>query len=125
MKLGHKLGIGCIGLIFVLFVLIMVVVIRNKPTPAQEAASQSQVAGYNAAFACQTAVRDRLKAPAGAEFQAPRHSEIVTLAAGRYQISSYVDAQNGFGAKVRTAYTCTAEKAGAGFRVMKLEIGRR
>ena len=125
MKLGHKLGIGCIGIILILFVLIMVIAIRNKPTPEQQAANDAQRDGFTAAFVCQGAVRDRLKAPAGADFQSPRQSAIVALAAGRYQISSYVDAQNSFGAKLRTAYTCTAEKDGAGFRVMKLEIGRR
>jgi hypothetical protein len=100
----------------------MVVVIRNKPTPAQQAASDAQRDGYTAAFVCQDAVRARLKAPAGAEFLAPRHSEIVTLAPGRYQIGSYVDAPNSFGAKIRSGYICTAEKSGAGFRVMKLDM---
>lgn len=125
MKLGHKLGLGCVGLLVAVFVLVMVVVIRNKPTPEQQAASDAKRDGSTAGFVCQDAVRDRLKAPAGAEFQAPRHSEIVTLAPGRYQIRSYVDAQNSFGAKIRTAYTCTAEKSGAGFRVMKLDIAGR
>jgi hypothetical protein len=125
MKLGHKLGLGCMGLIVAVFVLVMVIAIRNKPTPAQQAANDEKSAGVTAAFVCQDAVRARLKAPAGADFLSPRRSEIVTLAPGRYQIGSYVDAPNSFGAKIRTGYICTAEKEGAGFRVMKLDIAGR
>jgi hypothetical protein len=125
MKLGHKLGIGCMGLIFAAFILIMVIAIRNKPSPEKEAAKQSERAGYTAAFVCQDAVRDRLKAPATAEFQAPRNAEIKRYDSGNYEIVSYVDAQNSFGAKLRSPYTCVVAPSGAGFQVLELKIDGR
>jgi len=125
MKLGHKLGLGCMGLIIGTFVLIMVVVIRNKPTPEQQSASNAQRDGYTAAFTCQGAVRDRLKAPATAEFQAPRNAEIKRYDSGNYEIVSYVDAQNSFGAKLRSPYTCVVAPSGAGFQVLELKIDGR
>jgi len=115
------------GLIIGTGVLIVVVAIRdvgNKPTAEQRAASDAQRDGYTAAFMCQGAVRDRLKAPAGAEFQAPRHADITRLTDG-YKIVSYVDASNSFGAKIRTAYTCLVGTSGAGFKIVALDIQNR
>src|SRR4030095_6505052 len=120
-KLGHKAGFGCLGIILVLFVLIMIVVIRNKPTPEQEAARQSERDGFTAAYQCQNAVRARLKSPAGAEFQAPRNAAITELDNGNYRINSYVDAANSFGAKIRTPYTCLV----SGSQVIGLDIENR
>lgn len=118
MQKAAKAGIGCLTIIFAFFVLIMIVVIRNKPTPEQTAAREAQTAGYTAAFTCQDAVRARLKAPAGAEFQAPRNAAIQELDNGNYRISSYVDAANSFGAKLRTPYTCLV----SGREVIGLEM---
>ena len=121
MQKAAKAGIGCLTIIFAFFVLIMIVVIRNKPTPEQEAARQSERDGYAAAYTCQDAVRARLKAPAGAEFQGVREAAIKELDNGNYRISSYVDAQNSFGAKLRTPYTCVV----SGREVIALDIQNR
>lgn len=112
------------GLIIGIGVLIVVAVIRNRPAPDASATSDAQRDGYTAAFVCQGAVRDRLKAPAGAEFQAPRHADITPLMDG-YKIVSYVDASNSFGAKIRTPYTCLVGKSGAGFKIVALDIQNR
>jgi hypothetical protein len=53
-------------------------------------------------------VRDRLKAPATAEF--PRRPYGVTWVGGcTFKVNSYVDAQNGFGAKLRNKYFAELE----------------
>jgi hypothetical protein len=53
-------------------------------------------------------VRDRLKAPTTADF--PRGVYGVTWAGGcTFKVASYVDAQNGFGAKLRTKYFAELE----------------
>jgi hypothetical protein len=119
-KLGHKAGFGCLGIIAVVFVLIMIIVGRNRPTPEQEAARQSERDGYTAAYQCQNAVRARLKAPAGAEFQDVAEAAISPRAGG-FKIVSYVDAQNSFGAKLRTPYTCLV----SGRSVIGLDIQNR
>jgi hypothetical protein len=61
---------------------------------------------------CQDFVKNRLKAPRTAKF--PRSSEARTtdLGNGRYRVISYVDAQNSFGALIRTRYACTVQYTG-------------
>jgi hypothetical protein len=51
-------------------------------------------------------VKDRLKAPATADFpwDAVRTKE---LGSCRFQVEAYVDAQNSFGAMIRTRYSAT------------------
>jgi hypothetical protein len=121
LALGHKLGLGCLAVIFAVFILVMFVVIRNKTAP-ESSAAQRERRGYEAAFACQSAVRERLKSPGTASFQAPRDSRIKRYDSGNYEIVSYVDAQNSFGAKLRSSYTCVIAPAGAGFNVLELTI---
>ena len=122
MKLGHKAGFGCIGILLVLFVLVMIVVIRNRPSPQEQAARAERTREYNAASICQDAVRRRLKAPATAVFQAPRNAQISRSASGDYEIDSYVDAQNSFGANLRSRYTCVVASTG---EVVRLTIAGR
>ena len=63
---------------------------------------------------CRDTARDQLKAPASAEFARYDASAVRYRGAGRYEVNSYVDAQNSFGAQVRTAYACTLRsEAGA------------
>jgi hypothetical protein len=121
MQKAAKAGMGCLVILFAMFALIMIVVMRNRPTPEQEAARQSERDGFAAAYQCQNAVRARLKSPVGAEFQAPRRAAITELDNGNYRINSYVDAQNSFGAKIRTPYTCLV----SGSQVIGLDIQNR
>ncbi len=128
MQLGHKAGFGCLGIIVVLFIVVMVIMIAHRPSPEQQAANDERVRQYNAAFACQDAVRERLKAPASAEFQAPREAQISAYEDGSYKIESYVDAQNSFGAKLRNAFTCQVaprRNGPSGFIVLDLKMGER
>ena len=55
--------------------------------------------------ACVTAVTDRLKAPATAEFAGIDDVE-VTKDGGNYTISGAVDSENGFGALIRSSWMC-------------------
>lgn len=66
-----------------------------------------------ASIVCKDYVRLTLKAPATADFplldfSAYRHG------ANHWTIKSYVDAQNGFGAKIRNHYTCGMTYSGSG-----------
>jgi hypothetical protein len=51
-------------------------------------------------------VKSQLKAPASAEFPAASTPYTTKLNDSTYSVTSYVDAQNGFGAKIRSYYTC-------------------
>jgi hypothetical protein len=60
---------------------------------------------------CKNHVRDRLRSPASAEF--PFMADGVTEVGTRtFRVSSYVDAQNGFGATLRSYYVCTVQFEG-------------
>ena len=52
-------------------------------------------------------IREQLKAPRTAEFQSNRDMIIETKDNLSYKIGGYVDAQNGFGAKLRTSFICS------------------
>lgn len=56
--------------------------------------------------ACQSAVRDRLKAPSTADF-GPETSRDVQGGPGAYRLTGTVEAQNALGVPIRTAYACT------------------
>lgn len=55
---------------------------------------------------CQQFVQDKLKAPTTANF-APYSAQTATVvSAGTFDVQGYVDAQNSFGANLRTTYQC-------------------
>ncbi|UJP39325.1 hypothetical protein [Cellulomonas palmilytica] len=55
---------------------------------------------------CEDWVREKLKAPSSAEFSGATASG---YGAGPYTVSGKVDAQNSFGALIRSSWTCTIE----------------
>jgi len=66
---------------------------------------------FSARSHAQTFVKRHLKAPATAEFPwSPDEYSIVSLGDGRWKVSSYVDAQNGFGAMVRSRWDVTLRR---------------
>lgn len=63
---------------------------------------------------CKQFVTDRLKAPATAVFPTYGDSGTQTdqLSALQFRARAFVDSQNGFGANIRTSYTCTVTNTG-------------
>lgn len=62
---------------------------------------------FNAQVDCEAFVKRTLKAPATADF-APHHElQISGSDSGPWNVAGYVDAQNSFGAKIRSLYSCT------------------
>lgn len=57
-------------------------------------------------------VKQRLKAPASAVFPANSRAAVTKLGMGRYQVISYVDSQNSFGANLRAPFVCTLRYLG-------------
>jgi hypothetical protein len=60
--------------------------------------------------ACRDAVRDELKAPATADFSEETAEE--TSTAFTWAAAGAVDAENSFGAKIRSRWVCTARDRG-------------
>lgn len=61
---------------------------------------------FDAQVTCETFVKRKLKAPATAEF-APSHELTISGEGdGPWKVTGYVDAENSFGAKLRSRYYC-------------------
>jgi hypothetical protein len=60
-------------------------------------------------YRAQEYVKARLKAPSTADFQSLFTADVRNLGSGKYQVISWVDAQNGFGAQIRTHFICSLE----------------
>lgn len=61
---------------------------------------------------CKQLMQQRMRAPATSSFAAYPEST-VRRESGDYVVLSHVDSQNGFGALIRTRYTCTVRPNGA------------
>ena len=85
-------------------------------------ASTSKSAG--AFGACQNFVSNRLKSPSSAHFAHVWNSTITAdgTGDGSYTVVSHVDAQNGFGATLRTSFVCQVRPYGAGWELKSLDI---
>lgn len=61
--------------------------------------------------ACERAVESQLKSPSSADFSGATGSTI-TNSGDTYNVSGTVDSQNGFGAMVRSAFSCELREVG-------------
>lgn len=86
--------------------------IRPPAVPAKDWDSSS--AKIEAFVMSQEFMKRRLKAPGSAEFPWYSDSEVSVLHRGNgvFQVNAYVDAQNSFGAKLRTRYACQLRDEG-------------
>lgn len=80
--------------------------------------------GIEAYSMAQVMVEDRLKAPSTADFPVYTPGQVVKLGENKWKIISYVDAQNSFGAKVRTYYEVTLEEdpAREGWNLLDIQL---
>lgn len=77
--------------------------------------SDSTRAGHDEVSAftmCQSFVEDRLRAPSSADWPCCYTDFTTHLGDGRYRVQTYVDAQNAFGAQIRSDVMCVVEWAG-------------
>lgn len=69
--------------------------------------------GYGAHAACAEFTRNYLKAPAGADF--PEYNDpgvSISHDGTKWTVQSFVDAENSFGANIRTGFLCVVEDQG-------------
>ena len=86
---------------------------RDEPT-AERGPSQSELISQ-----CRDGVRSKLKAPSSAKFPGGERVENVGTT---YRVFGQVDAQNTFGAMLRTNYRCVATLDGNDWDVYSVEI---
>ena len=72
--------------------------------------------GTAAQWACESAVDAQLKAPSTAKHGGGQAT--IKFTEGKFWVSSWVDAQNSFGAMIRTPYICVYDPATRDARVM-------
>lgn len=85
-----------------------------------------EVQRFSAFEACKDLVSDRLKAPGSATFRNffQDDGEVVVTddGGGEFTVVSSVDAENSFGAELRTNFVCTVADAGDRWRLVDLQM---
>jgi hypothetical protein len=96
--------IGC-GVAAVLGLVILLVSLFSDGSGGRSKVSAPPHSSLDAYVMCKQFLEDRLKAPKTADYPLERSSDVTeALGGGRYRVRSYVDAQNSFGAMIRTRY---------------------
>lgn len=111
----HTPPVGVVGLLF--FGLIFLIVFRcssgpdfgekwAEMTPGQQEAALEEQREKDAKYACKEGVQRTLKSSSTAKF--PNYQDFFAkkLAEGTYEITGFVEAQNSFGAMIRTNFIC-------------------
>ena len=111
-------GLALIGAMVVFLVLIFFVSPNQPEEPAEPTGLSLERAAYTE---CKVAVLSQLKSPSSAEFPAfsPNY---VTEGSTQYLVNAYVDADNSFGASIRTPWTCAATRLGSSFAVSEVVL---
>jgi len=118
-KNNQASGIGCLALIVIVFVIgLLTYDQKENPETGRETL---------AFIHCQNFVTQRLKAPSTADFpHLDRKSWKIDE--NTFAIQAYVDAQNSFGAKIRTNWTCEIkynggdQYSGANWQLLSLKM---
>lgn len=118
-KRRREIPVWAIVIAVVVGVLIVVGVISNN-TSSDTGKAKSSGDPYVAHAMCAEFTRDQLKAPASADF--PEYDDpgvSVTHNGDTWTVSSFVDAENSFGADIRTSFTCVARDLGEQWRLIR------
>lgn len=100
-KVERQVAIGCGACVVLFFGVILISELFRSSTPYQLNSDK-----IGALVASEQAVRNLLKAPSTAKFPSTSEASITYDSDGGFVISSYVDAQDSFGAMIRTRYVC-------------------
>lgn len=106
---SRKKPVSALALILVVLILVACVVIGILGRKSSGPSGPDQ---FTARVMCEKFVKDRLKAPASAEFAPGSETHTLAKGKGAYKITSWVDSQNSFGAMIRTNYTCEVSYQG-------------
>ena len=88
------------------FVILMIVA-----APEGDSSPSGDELKFGARDVCHQFVEDRLRAPATAGFENSREATI-SVANGIHTVRGHVDSENGFGALIRSDYTCQVRHSG-------------
>lgn len=102
-------------IVVILFVVIAIQLIPFKHQPERK--DKFKTAYYMAI----SFMEKQLKAPATAKFASKDASNIYKLGDNLYEVNSYVDAQNSFGALIRTSFTIVVKDEGETWQLISQE----
>ncbi len=131
---------GCGKLIGVIFLVVVIVnvfsiiffsdqrsdetaaVQKASMTPEQKQAQADEALMSDAKWQCKQFVEKTLKAPSTADFQ--NYNDFSAWGSeaggGPFGVTGYVDAQNSFGAKIRTNFRCELRKSGSDWQLVNI-----
>jgi hypothetical protein len=111
----EKGWIRMIFLVLILFIVIYVATVPSESNTTTHASVTSShiVADYEAHLIAERFIKERLKAPSTADFPWGTY-RANHLPNDSWIVSSYVDAQNSFGAKLRSNWVCELKYNGRG-----------
>lgn len=101
MKLGDKLKLATVALIFIFGIASCFMM------PSKESVPKKDISGgykYAAERYAQEYVKRNLKSPSTARFDEIDHSHVQSVGNDEYVVSSFVDSQNAFGAMLRNRF---------------------
>ena len=96
----------------IIIVAVIVIVVINKKSGLSCSSNDKKLDAW---VCMQNIVSAKLKNPAGAKFPSYKSSYVTSLGSNDYKIEAHVDATNGFGATIRTYFTCTLTLTGSGY----------
>jgi hypothetical protein len=82
---------------------------KIRPKRDKQVEMRDHPQGTLAGIVCKEYVKEHLKAPSTSDFQSFLGRNVQDLGNWRYRVGSYVDAQNSFGAQIRTTFTCEVQ----------------
>ena len=110
---------ACLVLVLLGALGLLVLVIAGSTGSSDRTTPSRVPPEFEARAECRMAVVNSLKAPSSAEFVTIQAKQ---TSPGRWTVGGQVDAQNSFGAMIRSHFICEAVESGTGWRVERLEV---
>lgn len=120
----QKAGLGC-AVIIMLMMGGCVVLMMLPESEEKKRERELTNARVKTVVLCENEMNRRLRSPGTADYPFGHVTTVTAVAANRYQLVSYVDAQNGFGALVRSRFGCVVEGSGeqlGGYKVVEFAV---
>ena len=121
-RISPVVGCGC--LLPLLFAVVMIIAVATDNPRRHHRGNNHRIDVFSsevtsnlmAVRMAEKFVRDRLKAPSTAKFPSATESirHVQHAGGNTYEVNSFVDAQNSFGAAIRTRYYCKLQDKGSG-----------
>jgi len=108
-------GVVLLTLVIIALCIISIALFTNDGDEPSMTTSES------AWYACRQFTEDRLKAPTTAKFERYNSSRVTQYGNGEWGVSMYVDAENSFGAMIRSDFECRLRKEGENWRLINIE----